>query len=174
MYSEIRTEMVLKNTKTEELLEAVIEKMTPKDFKVVKRDSARFDKFNWTAYKNKEVYKIRLINDENILGLICIMEHLDQSIDAIEISLLELSVENIGKEKKFDFIGGCLIAFACRESFRRGHDGVVFLVPKSGLIEHYSTIYGFIHWPHRTIERPEGIMLLYDLNSRQLIKKFLE
>ena len=37
-------------------------------------------------------------------------------------------------------IGGCLIVFACRESFKGGHDGAVYWVPKSQLINHYPSL----------------------------------
>ena len=167
--------MVLRNIETGEDLEAVVEMVTPADFKIIKKSVDRFDKgFNWSDYKDKEVYKIRLKNDEIILGLMCIIDHTDPSVNAIEILLLESSAENIGKDKKIDFIGGCLIAFACRESFKRGHEGVVYLVPKSGLVEHYTDQYGFHHWPQRTSERPEGIMFLYEPDSRKLIKSYHE
>ncbi len=34
----------------------------------------------------------------------------------IEIRLIEVSKENIGHEKEYDRIAGCLIAFACHNS----------------------------------------------------------
>lgn len=166
--------MVLIDTQTGEELEAVIEKAEPADFKDVKKDKHRFNKgFKWSDYKNEEVYKIHLRDEKIILGLMCIRDHIDPSINAIQIELLEVSAENIGKKKKIDHIGGCLIAWACRESYKRGHDGVVFLVPKTGLVEHYKAHYGFIHWPVITSARPDGVMTLEDLQSSQLIRKYL-
>lgn len=167
--------MVLLDTETGEKPEAIIEKMTAEDFKVIKKEKTRFDKkFNWPAYKKQEVYKIRLKDNETILGLMCIKDHTDASINAIQIELLEVSAENIGKKKKIDRIGGCLVAWACRESYARGHEGVVFLVPKTGLVEHYSDHYGFVHWPMKTADRPEGIMWLEDPQSNELVKEFID
>ncbi len=166
--------MVVKNIATGEELEAVIEPVTTMDFKVIKKNKEQFDKFLWEEYKDQEVYKLHLKDEETILGLICITDHTDLSIDAIEIRLLESSAENIGIDKKIDFIGGCLIAFACREAFKRGHEGCVFLVPKTELIEHYSAKYGFQHFPISTAERPEGILTLFETGSQKLIKKYLE
>lgn len=98
----------------------------------------------------------------------------DEETNAIEIELLEVSEENIGSEMKLDFIGGCLIAFACRESFKRGHDGIVFLTPKTQLLKHYPLKYGFHHLPLRTVQRPEGLMILFEDDSRKMIKEYLD
>ncbi|MGV8136822.1 MAG: hypothetical protein AB2L20_16555 [Mangrovibacterium sp.] len=166
--------MFLKDTATGKELEAVIEPLTNKDFKIVKRSKDRFDKFDWSEYQGQEVYKLRLENDETILGLMCLTDHTDEATDAIEIELLEVSAENIGSKKKLENIGGCLIAFACRESFKRGHDGFLFLTPKTTLITHYSAKYGFHHFPLKTVQRPEGLMVLYEDGSRKLIKEYLK
>jgi hypothetical protein len=166
--------MVLKDTETGELLKAVIERLRTKDFTVIKKSKDRFDKFDWSKYKEQEVYKLRLKTDDIILGLICLRDHKDEETNAIEIELLEVSKENIGSKKKFDYIGGCLIAFACRESFKRGHDGCIFLTPKTYLLKHYTSKYGFHHMPLKTLRRPEGLMILYEDGSRKLIKRYLE
>jgi len=166
--------MFIKDVATGEELEAVIEPMTSKDFKAIKKSKDRFNKFDWNEYQGEEVCKLRLKNDDVILGLMCLMDHEDEATNAIEIELLEVSEENIGSEKKLDNIGGCLIAFACRESFKRGHDGFVFLTPKTKLLEHYPSKYGFHYMPLRTIQRPEGLMILYGEDSRKLIKEYLD
>lgn len=165
--------MFIREVATGEELEAVIEPMTNEDFKAIKKSRERFNKFDRSKYQGEEVYKLRLKNDETILGLMCLIDHEDEAINAIEIELLEVSQENIGREKKLDNIGGCLIAFACRESFKRGHDGLVFLTPKTQLLEHYTSKYGFYHMPLKTMDRPEGLMILYEENSRKLIKRYI-
>lgn len=73
-------------------------------------------------YKSQEVYKLRLKTSELILGLMCLIDHRDPETRAIEIELLEVSIENTRSTKKWDRIAGCLIAYACRESFKRGDD----------------------------------------------------
>lgn len=166
--------MYIKDVVTGEALEAVIEPMTHKDFKAIKKSRDRFGKFDWSEYQGEEVYKLRLKNEETVLGLICLIDHEDETTNAIEIELLEVSEENIGSGKRLDNIGGCLIAFACRESFKRGHDGFVFLTPKTQLVKHYPLKYGFHHMILRTVERPEGLMILYEEGSRKLIKKYLD
>lgn len=166
--------MVLEDVSSGEKYEAVIEPMTAYDFKTIKKDKARFNSFNWTVYKSREVYKIRLASEETILGLICLEDHPADGVNAIEIELVEVSADYRQRKKRLANIAGCLIAFACRESFKRGYEGWVFLVPKSYLLKHYSSKYGFIHVPIKTPERPEGFMELNTSNSLRLIKKYLD
>jgi hypothetical protein len=166
--------MLIKDMATGEEFEVVIEPVTKRDFRVIKKSKDRFDKFDWNQYQGQEVYKLKLKGDDTILGLMCLIDHLDEATNAIEIELLEVSNENIGSKKKFDNIGGCLIAYACRESFKRGHDGVVFLTPKTELLDHYPSKYGFHHVPLRTSKRPNGLMVLSEGASRKLIRKYLD
>jgi hypothetical protein len=166
--------MILKKLATNEALEAVIEPVNNKDFTTIKKSKNSFNKFDWDKHQKQEVFKIRLKSDETILGVICLIDHTDKATNAIEIDLLEVSSENVGLKKKFDNIAGCLIAIACTESFKRGHDGYVFLKPKTNLRKHYNSKYGFQYIPIISEERPEGLMVLDEDASRRLIQKFLE
>jgi hypothetical protein len=81
-----------------------------------------------------------------------------------EIKLIESARENVGANKKYDRVAGTLLAFACKEAFRNGYFGMVFLIPKTGLITLYINKYGF-----RSIGR--GLCLDFD-PSLELISKF--
>src|SRR5579863_6612054 len=166
--------MMLEDTSSGEKIEAVIEPMTADDFKTVRKDKVRFDSFNWNKYKDQEVYKLRLTTDEIILGVMCLVDHPGEGINAIEIELLEVAADQRRGKKKLANIAGCLIAFACREAFKRGYEGWVFLIPKTYLLGHYSAKYGFAHIPLKTEGRPEGIMELSTSSSLRLIKKYLD
>src|SRR6185312_7339186 len=166
--------MVLEDTSNGEKPEATIEPMTPGDFKVVKKDKARFDSFNWGSLVAREVFKIRIEGDDKILGLMCIQDHPGEGINAIEIELLEVSKEHRGKTKNLDLVAGCLIAYACRESFKRGYEGFVFLVPKTKVIKNYQVSYGFIHMPITSKDRPMGFMMLDTQAALNLIRKYLD
>jgi len=165
--------MVLEDAENGAKLEAVIESITPNDFKAIGKDKSRFNSFNWSKYKDQEVYKLKLAEEEAILGLMCLVDHPGDGINAVEIELLEVAAENRRGKKKLANIAGCLIAFACRESFKRGYEGWVFLTPKSHLVEHYSAKYGFTYVPIRPLTRPEGFMELNTSGSLRLIKKYL-
>ena len=166
--------MTLEDTPSGEKIEAVIERMTADDFKTVKKDTVRFDSFNWNKYKKQEVYKLRPTTDETILGIMCLVDHPGDGMNAIEIELLEVAADHRRGKKKLANIAGCLIAFACREAFKRGYEGWVFLIPKTYLLGHYSAKYGFTHIPLKSEGRPEGIMELNTSSSLRLIKKYLD
>lgn len=164
--------MVVVDVASGEQKEALIEKVTVKELKSILKGKERY-KFDWSDHKGQELYKLRLKDEKKILGIMSITDHTDELTDAIEINLLEVGAENVGLGKSIDKIGGGLIAFACRESFKRGHKGFIFLVPKSVLIKHYPEKYGFTHVPFKTLDRPEGIMTLDGAGSIKLIKTYL-
>jgi hypothetical protein len=163
--------MKIKHIQSGKESEAIIELLEEKDFKAVKMNKDQFG-FNWAKYKGNEVYKLYLEDNNTILGLMCIIDHTDPATNAIEIELLEVGRDNVGKGKKIGGIGGCLIAFACRESFKRGHDGFVFLTPKTGLIKHYNSEYGLSYMPPLG-NRLEGLMIAESNVSISLIKKYI-
>lgn len=141
-------------------VEAVILPITAADFTQIKRGK-RFA-FDWREPKGS-IFKLVQRGSQEILGLVSLIEQKEK--ESVEIELLEVSKENQGKDKQKDRIAGCLIAYACRLSVKLGFDGWVYLFPKTELMKHYHTKYGFI---------PFGVcMASDDLNSQKLIKTYL-
>ncbi len=65
--------------------------------------------------------------------------------DMLVMDALELAPHNVGqKNKRYDYVAGCLIAFACRESFKIEGDykGFMTFVSKTSLIKRYAKKYG--------------------------------
>ncbi len=148
------------DTSTNEVVECTIQKVNRSSLLSILRNN-HFH-FDWKLELTIEVYVLKL-KDETALGLIS-MAIIPEEL-RIEIKLLESTKENIGKTKKYDGIAGCLIAFACREAFKKGFNGFVSLVPKTELINHYVHEYGFIQ---------AGRHLATDLkNSKNLIDRYL-
>lgn len=160
-------------TKTGDRRNAMIELLDRGDFALVKKNKAEYPNFNWSKYKGLEVFKLIEEGNSAILGLMLLTEHTDPSINAMEIELLEVGITNMGKSKQIDRIAGCLIAYACRESFKRGHDGYVFLTPKTDLITHYESKYGMFYIPPMGF-RLEGQMVIGEATAKKLIKKYLD
>lgn len=147
---------------TNQLIRAVIEIVNQNDWITIK-ESEEFV-FEWEKEKSFSVYKIRLANEDKILGLIAI-EDIPKEY-RIHIRLIENSNTNKGKLKEYDFIAGCLIAKACEESFDKNYGGFVSLKPKSEIVNLYIKKYGF---------QPMGQFLFIELqNSESLIHKYLE
>ena len=119
-------------------------------------------RFDWSKAKGT-IYGIRGKKSDDFVGLISISEVPEEF--RIHINLIESSIENKGKEKKFDKIPGCLIGFVCRMSFLKGYEGFVSLIPKTVLIDHYHSKYGFVQIGNQ--------MAVYLETSQAIIDKYL-
>ena len=63
----------------------------------------------------------------------------------IEVNLVESDKVHIGKNRRLEWIAVNLLAFTCREAFRKGYHTIVFFIPKTNLISHWIEKYGFTH-----------------------------
>ncbi len=121
--------------------------------------------FNWVdEYKQpaRDVYKLTISGNPTIIqGLIC----LEVKSDHIYMHLVENAPFNKGKNKIYAGVAGNLVAFACKVSFQRGHDGNVSFLSKSQLIEHYEKTIGAIHFSGR-------IMIIETKAALRLIDKY--
>lgn len=153
--------MKIVHKKSGKLVEAVIELVEEEDWKIIAKDK-RFG-FKWIKEKDQIVHKIRLSVEKRILGLLSI-EDIPREL-RIHIRLIEVNSNDVGKQKEYENIAGCLIAFTCKQSFQKNYDGFVSLYSKTELRKLYTTKYGF---------EELGMNLYTELsNSEELIKKYL-
>lgn len=118
-------------TQIKQLVEIVPVMLT--DFKVLKKDRYFF---NWRSEKDFELYQLRIIGSREILGLISI-ERIPSEW-RIHIRLLTVSIENRGKDKKYDRIAGNLITHVAKIAVREYAEfACISLRPKSKLTKHY-------------------------------------
>lgn len=144
--------MKLKHNPSGEALEAAISEVASKDYSSIKKNSGF--SFDWETEKGYEVYKIYLLSDENtILGLMSLIDIPEEY--RIHLNLLEVSKPHQGKD----------IAFAAEIAIKRGYYGFVSLEPKTLLIDHYQSNYGF-----RQYGRYLGIE---GIASQTLVNKYL-
>ncbi|MDZ7878732.1 MAG: hypothetical protein U5L45_13715 [Saprospiraceae bacterium] len=130
---------------------------------LLKRIAKKSFSFDWLELTEYDIFALNLQNEKKIVGLMALKNVPDEL--RIEIVLLEASKENVGEHKEYERIAGCLIAFACRQSFLKGYSGFVSLVPKTRLIPHYMNAYGFQQFGRQLASNYP--------NSQQLIKKYL-
>ena len=101
--------------------------------------------FNWKEeFKEpaRDVYKLTIVNNPTIIqGLIS----LEVKADNVYMHLVESAPFNKGKTKVYSGVPGNLVAFACKLSFQRGHQGNVSFLSKTQLITHYTQSLGAIH-----------------------------
>lgn len=103
--------------------------------------------FNWRQLiqeKNSRTFFLKTIEPpQSVEGAL----QLKIENEMLIMDVLEIAPHNIGrKDKKYDYVAGCLIAFACRESFKLGgnYKGFLTFVSKSNLIKWYSSKYGAV------------------------------
>ena len=110
----------------------------------------------------RDVYKLTIVNNQSIIqGLIS----LEVRSDHVYMHLVESAPFNKGKTKLYSGVPGNLVAFACKLSFQRGHDGNVGFISKSQLIDHYIESLGAEHVGGR-------LMIIDSMAALKLINKY--
>jgi len=82
--------------------------------------------FDWKSelnFDDREVYKLTIQNNPTIIQAVM---SLRIEVDHIYMPLIESAPFNKGKSKIYLGAPGNLVAFACRLSFQKGFDGVLF------------------------------------------------
>lgn len=112
----------------------------PTEVSVITRDDLKFAIkkngwiFNWlTEFKKpeREIYKLTIVNNPNVIqGLLSVQVKSDH----VYMHLIESAPFNKGKTKVYAGVPGNLVAFACKLSFQRGHDGNLAFIAKTQLI----------------------------------------
>ena len=155
----------IENVITGDSFTTEISVLTISDLKSVgKKDSWLF---NWRdEYKKpvRDVYKLTIVNNPHIIqGLIS----LEVKFDHVFIHLVESAPFNKGKTKVYSGVPGNLVAFACKLSFQRGHEGNVSFISKTQLVEHYEKTLGAFHFGGR-------IMIIETNAALKLINKYFQ
>ena len=153
----------IENVVTGDSFASEISIVTLDDLKnVTKKNKWQFD---WTfEYKQPErdVYKLTIINNQQIIqGIIS----LEIKPDHVYMHLVESAPFNKGKSKVYAGVPGNLVAFACKLSFQRGHEGNVSFISKTQLVQHYIDSLGAMHVGGR-------IMIIDTLAALKLIDKY--
>ena len=123
--------------------------------------------FNWSEeFKNpvRDIYKLTISGNSKIIqGLIS----LEVKSDHVYMHLVENAPFNKGQTKVYVGVAGNLVAYACKLSFQRGHDGSVSFLSKSQLVEHYKKTLGAFHFGGR-------IMIIETKSALKLINKYFQ
>jgi hypothetical protein len=125
--------------------------------------------FDWKfehKQPEREVYKLTIVGNPKIIqGLLS----LEVKTDHVYMHLVENAPFNKGKAKMYSGVAGNLVAFACKLSFQRGHEGNVSFLSKSQLIAHYQKTLGAIHFGGRImIIETKAALKLIDLYYKNL------
>src|SRR5436309_386406 len=110
----------IENVRTGETFDTEITQLRVKDIKLINKKDWLFDWKTEIKDKSKEVFKLSTLNNPYVIqGLISIEEKQDH----VFMHLVESAAFNRGKEKMYLGVPGNLVAFACKVSNERGHEG---------------------------------------------------
>lgn len=140
-----------------------ITRITKSDLKTItKKNDWQFDWILELKYPERDVYKLTIVNNQSIIqGLIS----LEVKSDHVFMHLVESAPFNKGKTKIYSGVPGNLVAFACKLSFQRGHEGNIAFISKTQLINHYVETLGAMHFG--------GRLMIIDTNAAlKLMKKY--
>ena len=133
----------IKNVISGDSFSTDISRITKADLKIItKKDGWLFDWKLELKHPERDVYKLTIVNNQTIIqGLIS----LEVKPDHIFMHLVESAPFNKRKTKLYSGVPGNLVAFACKLSFQRGHEGNIAFISKTQLIDHYTESLGAVH-----------------------------
>ena len=139
--------------------------LTTNDLKVITKTKGWL--FNWREeFKDpiRDIYKLTIVNNPTIIqGLVS----LEVKADHVYMHLVENAPFNKGQTKMYSGVAGNLVAFACKLSFQRGHEGNVSFLSKSQLVDHYEKTLGAFHFGGR-------VMIIETQSALKLINKYFQ
>lgn len=124
----------IENIATGEVFDTEIVRMAISDTKQIKKEEWQFNWHKELKDETKEVYKLTTKNNPTIIqGLVSV----EDKQDHIFMHLIESAKFNKGKGKIYLGVPANLVAFACKVSVDKGHEGFLAFDAKSALIKHY-------------------------------------
>lgn len=155
----------IENVVTEDSFPTDITLISREDLKLITKTKGWL--FNWKEeFKEpaRDIYKLTIVNNPKVIqGLVS----LEVKQDHVYMHLVESAPFNKGKNKMYSGVPGNLVAFACKLSFQRGHEGNVSFLSKNQLIEHYQNSLGAKHFGGR-------IMIIETSSALKLINKYFK
>ncbi len=155
----------IENITTGDSFQTEVSLLTTSDLKsITKKNNWVFDWKEEFKQPEREVYKLTIAGNPSIIqGLMSI----EIKSDHVYLHLVENAAFNKGKSKVYAGVPGNLVAFACRLSFQRGHEGNVSFLSKSQLVEHYEQTLGAFHFGGR-------IMIIETRAALKLIDRYFK
>ncbi len=151
------------NVVTGDSFKTEISVLTKSELKLVtKKNGWVFDWRKELKDPSRDIYKLTIIGNPSVIqGLLSV----EVKEDHVFMHLVESAPYNKGKTKMYSGVPGNLVAFACKVSFQRGHEGNVSFISKTQLIDHYEKTLGAFHFGGR-------IMIIETVAALKLIDRY--
>jgi hypothetical protein len=153
----------IENVVTGDSFNTEISVLTKSELKLVtKKNGWVFDWRKELREPSRDIYKLTIVGNPSVIQGIMSIEVKE---DHIFMHLVESAPYNKGKTKMYSGVPGNLVAFACKVSFQRGHEGNVSFISKTQLIDHYEKTLGAFHFGGR-------IMIIETIAALKLIDRY--
>lgn len=155
----------VENVVTGDSFKIEISILTKTDLKLVTKKSGWL--FDWKKELKepvREVYKLTIVGNPTVIQGLISMEIKENHV---YMHLVESAPFNKRKGKMYSGVPANLVAFACRVSFQRGHEGNVSFLSKTQLIEHYEKTLGAFHLGGR-------VMIIDTVAALKLIDRYFK
>jgi hypothetical protein len=144
--------------------ETVVTRVLWKDRKSVTGKEWQFNWLDELKEEDRQIYKLTTVNDPAVIhGLLSLTEKEDH----IFLNLIENAGFNKGKGKVFNGVAANLVAYSCKCSFDRGHEGFVAFDAKTVLIKHYQETLKAQHFGGRR-------MIIYPSAALKLVVQYFK
>ena len=161
----MKVKLIEKKTGIEKLAE--IQRITNKELPL-KKDGWNFNWRNLFKIEGSEIFKVSLEESPKKIEGILMLTMFNNEM--LFMNNVEIAPHNIGKNKKYENTAGILLAFACKESFKKGKGnylGFLSFDSKTELIELYHIKYGAtVAMGHKMFFDPEA--------GKKLMKEYLK
>lgn len=154
----------IENVVTGDSFKTEVSVLTKSELKLVtKKNGWVFDWRKELKEPSRDIYKLTINGNPSVIqGLMSI----EVKEDHVFMHLVESAPYNKGKSKMYSGVPGNLVAFACKLSFQRGHEGNVSFLSKSQLVDHYVKTLGAFHFEGR-------VMIIETQSALKLIDRYL-
>ena len=119
----------VRNVITNDSFQTTISRIATADLKTITKKRGWL--FSWRqelSFPERDVFKLTITNNQSVIqGLIS----LEVKPDHVYMHLVESAPFNKGKGKVYSGVPGNLVAFACKLSFQRGHEGNIAFISKT-------------------------------------------
>ncbi|MEL6639154.1 MAG: hypothetical protein AAFR05_20535 [Bacteroidota bacterium] len=158
--------IILRNTKTSENVEATISRVSKGEIPL-KKDGWQFNWRQLYKIEGAEIYKLSTNENPKIIEGVLMITIFNGEM--VFMNNVEIAPHNYGSKGIYKEVAGCLIAYACLESFERGkkgYTGFLSFDSKTQLIKLYQDKYG--------AKIAMGNKMYFDpLAGKALLKKYL-
>ncbi len=133
-------------------------------------------RFNFSKHSKVKDYKTYILTTNKTPEIIegCLIINTN-SPNQVYMAFVEVAPHNKGDEKKYDRVAGCLIAFACRQSFINDKEGYLAFDVLEEKKENETKLMKLYHQKYNAVKLGNSTtMIILPEGSEKLINEFLK